>query len=131
LIKYKKELCTGCRICEVVCSMNHLGKINPKEARIQYNDNWPHIGQVNFCRQCAKKACIDACNTGALSLSEDGRVVIDRELCTGCLECSEACIFGVLPSNGSYPLFCDTCDGSYECIKWCPTKALLKVSDNR
>lgn len=131
LIKYQKAACTGCRICEVVCSMHHLGKVNVKEARIQYLDKWPRIGQVVFCQQCAKKACVDACATDALRLSDEGLVILDRELCTGCLDCSEACVFGTLPTNGNYPLFCDTCGGSYECTRWCPTKALTKVGENK
>lgn len=129
MIKYRKEVCTGCRICEIICSVEHTGKINPKEARIQYRDEWFNIGKVVYCRQCAKKACVTACSSGALSINEQERVAIKRELCTGCLACSEACPFGELPTNGEYPLFCDTCSGSYQCTKWCPSKALEKVGD--
>jgi len=130
MIKYQKEACTGCRICEVICSMEHTGKINPKQSCIQYQDDWPHIGKVEFCRQCAKKACIQACPTEALSLDDQGLVMIKNDLCTGCLACSSACPFGTLPTFRSHPLFCDTCRGEYQCVKWCPAKALIKVGEN-
>ena len=129
MIKYIQKNCTGCRVCEIICSMEHIKKINTGQTRIKYYDKWPRVGRVEFCRQCPKRACIQACPQEALYLSPEGYVQMYRERCIACLECSEACPYGSLPTDGRYPLFCDTCSGLYQCVGWCPQKALKKVGE--
>ncbi|KJS21545.1 MAG: hypothetical protein VR72_09955 [Clostridiaceae bacterium BRH_c20a] len=126
MIIYDRKECIGCQICEIVCSMEHTGRINPKKSRIRYHDELPQIGKVEFCRQCLAKACVEVCPTHAISLSAIGTITLDYSLCTGCLQCNKDCPFGSLPMDGEYPLFCDTCNGNYQCTQWCPTKALKK-----
>ena len=111
--------------------MEHEGKVNAKKARIRYRDDWPHIGKVEFCRNCAAKSCIDACKENALTMDINKDLVFNIETCTGCLDCSTACPFGELPTDGKYPLFCDTCYGKYQCVDWCPTKALTKAGETK
>ena len=41
------------------------------------------------CQKCGD--CVDACLPGAMTLSEEEVVRIDRELCTSCGQCVEAC----------------------------------------
>lgn len=130
MIKVNKDKCTGCRICEIICSIEHTDGINTKKARIRYSDNWPLIGSLSFCRQCQKKVCLEVCPTNAISLDHRGLITINNENCVECMACSDACIFGNLPVYYNKPLFCDTCNGKYLCINWCPRNALEKVSDN-
>ncbi len=129
MIKYKQIDCSGCRICEIVCSMEHFKKIDTSQAYIKYLDNWPQVGKVEFCRQCSKRTCMQACPEEALFVSPEGCVQLDRERCTACLLCSEACPYGDLPTDGEYPLFCDRCGGQFQCVTWCPKKALKKVGE--
>jgi len=129
MIHYNQKNCTGCRICEIVCSLEHIKKISVSHALIKYDDNWPRIGMVKFCRQCPQRACLQSCPVEALYLSPQGCVLLDRERCTGCFSCSSACPYGDLPTDGLYPLFCDKCSGRYQCITWCPRKALTKVGE--
>jgi len=126
VINYERKDCTGCRICEIVCSMEHFKKIHTKRALIKYDDDWPRVGNVKFCRQCPQRACMQACPEEALYLSPEGVVQLDRKRCVACLLCSAACPFGELPTDGEYPLFCDTCSGQFQCVTWCPRKALKR-----
>jgi anaerobic dimethyl sulfoxide reductase subunit B (iron-sulfur subunit) len=78
---------------------------------------------------CGKPACEAVCPTGAISKrAEDGIVVVDRDKCNGCQECSSACPFNV-PQFGSDGTMqkCDFCLGRGEepaCVAHCLTEAL-------
>jgi len=127
MLKYRNSLCTGCRICEVVCSLSQYKKINIQQSFIRYRDSWPEIGKVDFCRQCKAQKCVEWCpEEDALYINKYGLVELKQENCTGCLECSSNCPYGNLPLNEGFPLFCNTCLGEYQCAKWCPTGALMK-----
>ncbi len=127
LLKFNVDTCTGCRICEIICSLTHFGEINTKVSNIKYKDEWPKVGKIYFCRQCKSRNCIESCPVeGAININSYGLVAINVDKCTGCMRCSEACPFGNLPTDGQFPLFCDTCSGHYKCVEWCPGKALAK-----
>lgn len=130
MIKFIQDKCIGCHICEIICSMEHHNKIKTNASCIKYLDNWPQIGLVEFCRQCSGRSCIDACPEDALHVTEKGFVKVNETKCTSCFACSDACPFGDLPKDEKYPLFCDTCDGLYKCVKWCPSNSLILAGDN-
>jgi len=31
-----------------------------------------------------------------------------------------------MDTRAALPLICDTCEGDYQCVQWCPTKAVQK-----
>lgn len=127
MIKTNPSLCTGCRICEMICSFTHEGTIAPKRSRIRIRSNWPEEEKIHLCIACDPKPCIGTCPEEALSW--EGCLRIDSEKCTGCGLCTEACPYGGIqmePSNGR-PFFCDTCEGRFECTAWCPTKAVNRM----
>lgn len=125
MFKIDKKLCTNCKLCMQACSWAHERPlVSPAYARLRIEDDWPEVKGVHVCMSCPKKSCIEACPEGALSF--DGYVRLDRDRCTGCMQCVEACKFGgvmVDPRDGK-PLICDTCDGQFKCVSQCPTKAL-------
>jgi len=127
MIKTNPSLCTGCRICEMICSITHEGTIAPKRSRIRIRSNWPEEEKIHLCIACDSKPCIETCPEGALSW--EGCLRIDKEKCTACSICTEACPYGGIqtePSKGP-PFFCDTCQGQFQCVAWCPTKAVNRV----
>jgi len=127
MIQTIPSLCTGCRICEMICSFTHEGAIAPKRSRIRIRSNWPQEEIILLCLACEPKKCIEGCPEGALSWN--GYLRMDEQKCTACLLCTEACPYGGILTETSKktPFFCDTCQGEFQCIKWCPTKAVLKV----
>jgi pyruvate formate lyase activating enzyme len=46
--------------------------------------------------EICKARCVEACPERALTLSSEGRPVIDRAACAPCDKCSEACYYGAL-----------------------------------
>jgi carbon-monoxide dehydrogenase iron sulfur subunit len=127
MIKIYPPLCTGCRICEIICSLAHEGNIATKRSRIHIHSNWPEEEKILLCVACEPKKCIEVCPEDALSWNTYLR--IDEEKCTACLLCAEACPYGGIRTEVSKksPFFCDTCQGEFQCVKWCPTKAVVKV----
>jgi Fe-S-cluster-containing hydrogenase component 2 len=128
MIKTNPSLCTGCRICEIVCSITHGGDIAPKRSRIRIRSQWPEEEKIEVCFACGPKPCIEACPEGALAWKDHLR--LDEEKCTGCFLCTEACPYVGIHSGSSenFPYFCDTCSGEFQCVAWCPTKAVNQVT---
>jgi formate dehydrogenase beta subunit len=47
------------------------------------------------CMHCTEAGCVSVCPSGALKHNDDGFVAYDKDLCTGCGYCGEACPFEV------------------------------------
>lgn len=130
------EKCTGCRICEAVCStriLNNKG-FNRKMAAIKvlFRGELEEDIRPVLCRQCKKPPCAGCCPTESISRNGDGIVRIDRDTCIGCGNCAEACPFGavVLHPDLDVPSKCDLCGGDPLCVKYCVAGALRLVHEN-
>jgi len=129
-LKADKSKCTGCQVCSLVCSAKHVGQFKPSEARIVAKDLFPEPGKygLTYCIQCPNHECVEACPAEAIVLDEGlGIYRVDKEKCTACGSCVEACKHeGIwLDPSGSYAIKCDLCGGSPECVAVCP-KGVLK-----
>jgi Fe-S-cluster-containing hydrogenase component 2 len=111
----------------MICSLAHEGAIAPKQSRIRIHSSWPDEEKIFLCVACEPKKCIDACPENALYWNDCLR--IEEGKCTGCLLCKDACPYGGIHTEISKksPFFCDTCRKEFQCVTWCPTKAILKV----
>lgn len=124
------EQCTGCRICEIICSLEHDEKINPLRSRIRIESSWPEEEHIYICRQCEEPVCVKSCPENALSQSDNGVIKINYDKCTLCEACVEACPFdAIYVGKDQKLLVCDTCYGSYECVQWCPNDALSEAKE--
>ena len=137
------ERCTGCRVCELVCSEAHEGVFQPSKARIQIVSFDETVQDVPIvCQQCADAPCQEACPQDAISRNpETTAVVVDRDLCIMCGACVRACVIGLdqinpdlklairLNDEKEMPLKCDLCEGDPQCVKYCPTEALVLTED--
>ena len=129
MVDYSK--CTGCRLCEVVCSIKKNGAVNPTRARITVIKWEPICVETPMlCQQCDSAPCIAVCPVKALARDEEiGRVTIDYDLCIGCKFCVAVCPFGAMGIDpvARKVIKCDLCDGDPTCVKFCETKALQYV----
>lgn len=156
-ILFDSSKCTACRGCQVACkqwndleaedTVNSGTYENPADLTprtwlkmrfTEVDDN----GQVAWlftrraCMHCTDAGCVKVCPPKAVFHHQDGYVAYDKEKCTGCGYCKEACPFDVPRLEGNRLTgkmkmekcrFCqDRVSSDYEpaCVKTCPTGAL-------
>jgi Fe-S-cluster-containing dehydrogenase component len=130
-----KALCSGCRICEMVCSdFNSRGRNASSLARIFIEKEYLKGDyQPKVCYQCADPPCLKACPVGALrvdSLQGTYARIIDERTCIGCQECIKACQQYFRPSRLRFDvqkqktIKCHLCFGEPQCVKFCPLGVL-------
>ena len=132
------EYCIGCYACEVACKQENnipvgIKWINVVKVGPRMVGNKLRMDFVPMrCRHCAKAPCIDACPEKAITKRADGIVLVNEELCNGCMVCFEACPFGVIQLNPETQVAekCTLCvhrvDAGLEpaCVLACPSKCM-------
>ena len=122
-----EKKCTGCRICEMICSFTHAPEkiFNPAQSRIKImKKEEAGIDLPVLCFHCAAPRCRDSCPVGAIQTRPDGVVQIDESLCSGCQACMASCPYGAIRELHGQIIKCDLCGGKPSCVEWCPTQAL-------
>lgn len=127
--------CTGCRNCELVCSVFHSGVSNPARSRIRVL-KWEEIGLYLplTCQHCETPLCTEVCPTKACHKDlENQRVIIDPKKCIGCKTCIMTCPFchPFFDSVDRVTYKCDYCDGNPQCVLFCNPKAITYVEADR
>lgn len=129
--------CTGCRRCEIACTLYHENRIWPEASRVRVFMLVPGVEIPHLCTQCTDYPCVESCSYDALSV--DGRtsaVLVDQEKCTACGACIRACP-GKIPHihpRDDYVLICDLCSGDPQCVRVCTEagyNALRAVKEER
>jgi carbon-monoxide dehydrogenase iron sulfur subunit len=139
-IQARWDLCTGCGMCELACSMQHYGEMKRELSRIRiYRYLIPTPKSVqNLCMQCseAERECQKACPNDPPVIHFDDKnnhmtVDVDRCLGSGCAMCADACPAKVprfSPPEHDHAMVCDLCekDGVRrpQCVEVCPNYAL-------
>jgi benzoyl-CoA reductase subunit BamC len=109
-IKVDHEKCTGCRHCEIACSLNHVvNTANPRRSRIRVmKDQNRYYPVLQF-------------------IEIDGH---QYDMCAFCrASCPEKPFF--IEAETGIPLKCDFCGipPAPSCVRWCNTGALELVED--
>lgn len=130
------QLCTGCRLCEVACSLRNEDECAPALSRIRIiQSDEGHMYFPIVCLQCSDAPCLASCPVGALAREDKtNAITIDYEKCIGCRRCLQACPMGAifLGNTGKYKgkprvLKCDLCHGNPNCVLYCDTGAIRYV----
>ena len=131
ILKVDYEKCTGCRLCELVCSVKHDHVSNPARSRIRII-KWESEGIYVpvACQQCEDAPCVIGCPAKALTQNEETRrVELDYDKCIGCRTCVSVCPFGAMHFVNSERkvIKCDLCDGEPQCVRFCDVEAVSFV----
>ena len=120
-IKVEKERCSGCHLCEMVCSLFHLGTLNIEKSaiRIERDDLNSSVNTPVVCRQCKKMKClskeeVDEAAEKKMFIWNESRV--------------KACPFKALSLFEGRAYHCDLCGGDPQCTKVCTPGAIFVVS---
>lgn len=126
IMTVREDLCTGCKICELICSFVRYAAFSPKQASISIIQDKP-FNKIEVCRQCTNAVCIKACPRNAIH-KKGNLIIIDENLCNGCGFCVKYCPWNAIKIDFSKrAVKCDFCGGDPRCIKYCPTKAISLI----
>ena len=123
--------CSGCRLCEIACTLKHEGQTWPEASMVRVFMLIPGVEVPHLCTQCSNYPCVKSCPFTALSVNEQtGAVIVDKEKCTACGICINACP-GTIPHmhpNKKHIVICDLCGGDPECAKICTRAGYYALS---
>ena len=116
-IKILKRRCSGCHLCEMVCSLCHLGVINTEKSaiRIQKDDLDTSMNQPIVCLQCKEMKCLEG---------EEVEEGVEKRKFIWNKTRSELCPFDAIGVFGENAYHCNLCGGNPQCVKVCTPKAI-------
>ncbi|MDP8225780.1 MAG: 4Fe-4S dicluster domain-containing protein [Candidatus Lernaella stagnicola] len=128
--------CVGCMDCVIACQTEN----NVPEG---FHRDWiATVTEGRFpklrteirserCHHCDRPPCVTVCPTGASYKNDDGVVLVDPALCTGCKACVAACpYFARFTNPAGYADKCTFCTHRTSrgdlpaCVSVCPTECL-------
>jgi len=134
----KQEVCIGCGLCKVYCTVEHSKNKDPIKAylkeqpkpvsRIRVETSKPNSISIR-CQQCKDTPCVISCLAGAMTHDKKSELVVhNAEKCIGCWTCIMICPYGAIKpdSTGKTIAKCDLCLNMEvpACVANCPNEAL-------
>jgi len=127
------SFCTGCNTCAYRCIQEFKGHTHAASGSfrtfVAINDGGLYHKR---CMHCIDPQCVKVCPVNALTKSEYGPVLYDKEKCIGCQSCVKACPFSIpqYDEKTQKILKCSLCAHRIAagkepaCAEACPTGAI-------
>jgi carbon-monoxide dehydrogenase iron sulfur subunit len=103
-ISVNREKCTGCHLCELVCSLFHLGIINPEKSAIRIRKD-----------DLDTSKCLEG--DGVIEASAKQQFLWAKER-------AGQCPFDGLNVLGQIAYHCDLCAGNPQCVHVCTSESI-------
>jgi Fe-S-cluster-containing hydrogenase component 2 len=119
-IKVNPKKCSGCHLCEMVCSLFHLEIINTEKSaiHIRKDDLDTSLNTPILCRQCKKMKCLNG--EKVMDAQERKKFIWNKTR-------AERCPFDALPVLGEEAFHCNLCSGNPQCVKVCTPGAIQVI----
>ncbi|MFQ5614122.1 MAG: FAD-dependent oxidoreductase [Anaerolineae bacterium] len=126
LLAIEPGACTGCRMCEIACAIQHEQMARQTQLHIQVVSTSDDFFLPIMCIHCEEAYCLENCFFDALEYDERNIIQVIDDNCTGCLLCVEACPYGGITYiyDRETVIKCDLCGGRPACAMYCPTGAI-------
>lgn len=131
------ERCVGCQACVVACKMEnevpegHF-RLRSRETVVGDFPNLQGEFRMEQCFHCENAPCVPVCPTGATYQTDEGLVLVDPNMCSGCKVCVTACPYEMrFQHPQGYIDKCTLCahrlaEGRLPaCVETCPTGARI------
>ncbi|MCL2808359.1 MAG: 4Fe-4S binding protein [Coriobacteriia bacterium] len=146
---FDSDICTGCKSCQVACKetfglpvdtlwrhvLNYQGGSWTLDESTGIYESKGVFGYFvsMACNHCAAPACVASCPVAAIEKDGDtGIVLINEEICIGCVSCLTACPYDAPSAEEAKGIF-TKCDMCYDlvtagdiplCVSGCNMRAL-------
>ena len=116
-LKINSKKCSGCRLCEMACSIQHLGVVNTGRSAIRIYKDDLETGACKpvVCIQCKRMLCMD--DDLPDQEAYRSRFIWERSF-------AESCPFDALVEWNDDIYHCDLCGGQAQCVSVCSTGAI-------
>jgi len=122
------EKCTGCGICEEICSWVKFNEFNRTKAAIRVDELDNFKNSVVACMNCEDAPCVEACVVKKALEIDKYTIKVDYDKCNFCGWCIDACEYGAITIDYQTKklVFCDLCQGEEvpRCVALCPKEAI-------
>ncbi len=121
------KACTGCRMCEMACSIQNEQMARSTQLHIQVVSTSDDFFMPIMCIHCEEAYCIESCHFDALEFDDNNIIKVIDDNCVLCMLCVEACPYGGIThvEEKETVVKCNLCDGNPACAQYCPTGAII------
>ncbi len=137
-----QERCIGCEACTVACGLEnntteYLIQVKTQNSQKDVPSGISPNLKLEFlprlCNHCSKPPCLEVCPNNAITKTENGIVILDRENCDGCQACIEACPYNIIQFDQKKEIAekCNLCNHRIEqgldpfCLVCCVGQAIF------